>query len=109
MGGGSINVPVYLLVAMTFVIVTLTLSIVGAIMKGRVVPSRYYDEALERVKEERSAKEAALKLVEESLAMNKRLVMRDDIMAQFVEALRRDARWITRQPDLGPSSTEGIG
>lgn len=107
--GGPITVPVYFIVGMTFVIVTLILWMVGMVMRGRVVPSRYYDEALERIKEERTAKEAALKLVEESLSMNKRLVMRDDIMAQFVEALRRDARWITRQQDLGSTSTEGAG
>lgn len=70
--------------------------VIGMIFTGRLVPKRYYDEALQRVAEEREVKEMALEANKGLVAMNQALVREDSNASMVIEAMRKEAVWARR-------------
>lgn len=104
-----ITVPVYLLISMTGVIAILVVTSVMMVLKGTVVPARFYNEAVARAMKADEAKSEAVEVAKETLDLNKRLAARDDVSAQVIEAIRKDAQWVRRleQQQVRGSQEEG--
>lgn len=62
--------------------------VVLMIFTARLVPKRYYEEALSRVEDERAAKENWRKAAESLLHQNTLLLQRDDISLTTLQAIR---------------------
>lgn len=58
------------------------------IFTGRLVPKRYYEEALLRIEHEREAKDNWRQAAESLLAQNGMLIQRDDISMATLNAIR---------------------
>ena len=103
-----ITVPVYLLISMMGVIALLVITPVMMVLKGTLVPARYYNEAVDRAVKADAAKSEAVEVARETLTLNKRLAARDDVSTQVVEAFRKDAQWVRRleQQQVGGSQEE---
>lgn len=90
---GVVTIPVWLLSVIGAVLLPLVVTPITMIFKGGLVPARFYAEALQRAIEEKVAKEEAIKVARDMIEMNKRLVEKDDVAAQVVEAWREEAQW----------------
>lgn len=58
------------------------------VFTARLVPKRYYDEALRRVEEERAAKEDWRRAAEALLQQNTLLLQQDDVSIHALHAIR---------------------
>lgn len=81
------------------------------VFTGRLVPKRFYDEMLGRLKEQQSVNDDQQEINKGLVEMNKALISKEDLAAKAIEAMRENAAWQRRVigQDRTGSRTSGTG
>lgn len=85
------------------------------VFTGRLVPKRYYDEAITRLHEQQEVNRQQREINSGLVELNRSLVSKDDLASKAIEAMRENAAWQRhivgrdRSGAAAPSGTEETG